>query len=78
MKWPPRPPDLTPCDSFLWDLVKEKMLVPSMPLDIDNVKLVITAAIETIKRNILQRVRDEPNYKLDVCRVKTGAHNEHL
>jgi hypothetical protein len=54
MKWPPRSPDLTPCDFFLWDYIKEKVFVPPLPLDIDELKLRITAAIDTIVRNILE------------------------
>jgi hypothetical protein len=44
MKWPPRSPDLTPCDTFLWGYVKEQAFVPALPLDIDAPKLRITAA----------------------------------
>ena len=28
LPWPPRSPDLTPCDFFLWGYVKEHMFVP--------------------------------------------------
>jgi hypothetical protein len=41
MKWPPRSPDLTPCDFFLWGYVKEQALVPPLPLDIDELKLTV-------------------------------------
>jgi hypothetical protein len=56
MKWPPRFPDLTPCDFFLWGYAKEQVFVPLLPLDIDELKLRITAAIEKIDRNMLERV----------------------
>jgi hypothetical protein len=59
MKWPSRSPDLTPCDFSLWGYVKEQVFVPPLPLDIDDFKLRITAAIETIDRNMLERVWDE-------------------
>jgi hypothetical protein len=39
-----------PCDFFLWGYVKEQVFVPPLPLDIDDLKLRITAAIETIDR----------------------------
>jgi hypothetical protein len=35
------------------------MFVPPLPLDIDELKLTITAVVETINRNILERVWDE-------------------
>jgi hypothetical protein len=78
MKWPPRSPDLTPCGFFLWGYVKEKLFVPPLPLDIDELKLRIAVAIETIDRNILERVWDELDYRLGICRVTNGAHIEHL
>jgi hypothetical protein len=36
LKWPPRSPDLTPCDFSLWGCVKEQVFVPPLPLDIDE------------------------------------------
>jgi hypothetical protein len=79
MKWPPRSPDLTSCDFFLWGYVKEQLFVPPLPLeDIDELKLTITAAVETIHRNVLERLWDELDYRLDICRVMNGAHTEHL
>jgi hypothetical protein len=36
MKWPPRSPDLTPCDFLLWGYEKERVFVPPLPLDIDE------------------------------------------
>ncbi|PNF28849.1 hypothetical protein B7P43_G04437 [Cryptotermes secundus] len=29
--WPPRSPDLTPCDFFLWGFVKDEVYVPPLP-----------------------------------------------
>jgi hypothetical protein len=56
MKWPPRSPDLTPCDFFLWGYVKEQVFVPPLPQDIDELKLRIAAAIENLDRNMLERI----------------------
>jgi hypothetical protein len=39
--------------------VKEQAFVPSVPLDIDELKLRITAAIETIDKNMSERIWDE-------------------
>jgi hypothetical protein len=47
------------CDFFLGSYIKDQVLVPPLPLDIAEMKLTITAAIETIARNMLERVRDE-------------------
>jgi hypothetical protein len=51
--------------------------VPPLQLDIDELKLRITAAVDTIDRNNLERVWDELDYRLDICRVTNGAHIEH-
>jgi hypothetical protein len=64
-----RSPSLTPCDFFLWGYAKEHVFVPPTPLDIDEPKLRITAAVETVDRNMLERVWDELDYRLDICRV---------
>jgi hypothetical protein len=52
MTWPPRSPVLTPCDFFLWSYVKEQVFLLPLPLDIDELELTITAATETIDRNV--------------------------
>jgi hypothetical protein len=43
-----------PCDSFLWGYVNEQVFVPLLPLDIDELKLKITAAIERVDRYMLE------------------------
>jgi hypothetical protein len=37
--WPPRSPDLTPCDFFLWRFVKEAVYLPLLPTTLDNQKI---------------------------------------
>jgi hypothetical protein len=54
------------------------VFVPPLSLDIDELKLRITAAIETIGRNMLEKVWDELDYRMDICRVTNGANIEHL
>jgi hypothetical protein len=39
--------------------VKEQLFVPPLPLDIDELELRIIAAVETIGRDMLERVWDE-------------------
>jgi hypothetical protein len=40
--WPSRSPDLTPMDSFLWDFVKNRVFVPTLPA---NVAVAVTPEI---------------------------------
>ena len=78
VKWPPRSPDLSLCDFFLWDYVKGLVFVPPLPANIEEMKQRITAALETVTKDILQRARYELEHRLDVCKVTGGAHIEHL
>ena len=36
LPWPPRSPDLTPCDFFLWEFVKDSVYVPTLPTSLRN------------------------------------------
>ena len=74
----PRSPDLSQCDFFLWDYVKGLVFVPPLPANIEEMKRRITAAPETVIKDMLQRVWQELEYRLDGCRVTGGAHIEHL
>jgi hypothetical protein len=58
--------------------VKEEMFVPHVPMDIDELKWIITAAIETIDRNMLEREWDELDCRLDLCLVMNGADIKQL
>jgi hypothetical protein len=72
--WPPRSPDLTPCDLFLWDYVKDKFTCPFY----QEIYQIIVAAVDTTDVNMLQRVWQELDHRIDVCRVTRGEHMEHL
>ena len=51
---------------------------PPIPRDVDELKARITEAVATIDNAMLGRVWQEFDYRLDVCRVTSGAHIEHL
>lgn len=78
LTWPPRSPDLTPCDFFLWGFIKDKVYVPPLPIDIITLKTRITSAIQSIQPENLVKVWEEMEYRFDVCRITKGAHIEHL
>ena len=78
LAWPPRSPDATPCDFFLWAYVKDQLYVPPLPASIPELKVRIRTAIETITADLLQTVWNEVDYRVDVCRITNGAHIEHL
>jgi hypothetical protein len=76
--WPPRSPDLTPCDFLLWGYVKDKVYMPPLPRDLPELRQKIVAAVDTINVDMLQHVWQELDYRIDVCRVTRGGHMEHL
>ena len=52
MPWPPRSPDLTPCDFFLWGFVQSKMYVDS-PSTIQELEAKITARMQSIPQDLI-------------------------
>ena len=76
--WPPKSPDMTPCDFFLRGYVKERVYVPPLPADLDELTHRITAAVKSVTEDTLRRVWDEFSYRVDVVRAAGGWHIEHL
>ena len=66
--WPPRSPDITPLDLFLWGYVKDKVFSTPVP-DITNLKARITDAFATITEDMLENTWRETDYRLDVLRA---------
>jgi hypothetical protein len=48
MLWPPRSPDMTPCDFFFFECVKGRVFVPQFPRDLTDLKARIIAAVKNI------------------------------
>jgi hypothetical protein len=69
---PPRSPDLTPCDFFFWGFVKDTVFVPLLSANLRDLRNRITAAVALVNRDMLTRVWDEMNYRIDVCRISKG------
>jgi len=67
-------PDATPCDFFLWGYVKDQIYVPPLPASIPELNVRIRTATETITADM----RNELDYRVDVCRITKDAHIEHL
>jgi hypothetical protein len=77
-RWPPKSPDLTTCDFFLWGYIKDKVFVPPLQRSLPELRPRITTAIASITRDTLHKAWDELDYRLDICRVTRGAHIESL
>jgi len=78
MRWPPRSPDLTPCDVFLWGFVKDTAFVSPLSANLQELRNRVTAAVALFDRDMLTRVWNEMDYRIDVCRITKGGHIDHL
>ncbi|GBL84642.1 hypothetical protein AVEN_191102-1 [Araneus ventricosus] len=73
--FPCPPPDITPCDFFLWGYMKDNIYVPPMPATLQALQERITAAVTEIDGNMLLNVWKELDYRWDVCRVTKNTLN---
>lgn len=78
VRWPPRSPDLTPLDNFLWGTLKNKVY-KDRPRGINDLRNRITQEIQLLNRS--GAVRDALR-KLEViyttCIAQNGRHIAHL
>src|SRR5215469_14982797 len=73
--WPPRSPDLTPLDFYLWGHVKDMMYSEKIH-NLQHLVHRITQAIESITTDNLASVWREVDNRLDICRACNGQHIE--
>jgi hypothetical protein len=52
--------------------------VPPLPANLQDLHSRITAAVALVDRDMLTRVWNEVDYRIDVCRISKGGHIEHL
>jgi hypothetical protein len=52
--------------------------MPRMPRDLPQLRQRIVEAVATVDREMLLRVWQEIDYRIDVCRVTKGGYIEHL
>ncbi|KAJ4448366.1 hypothetical protein ANN_10382, partial [Periplaneta americana] len=64
MTWPPRSPDMTACDFFLWGLLKDRVFVPPLPRDLEELKTRIREAAAMVTEDMLKRVWEEFDFFL--------------
>ncbi|KAJ4447284.1 hypothetical protein ANN_09288 [Periplaneta americana] len=70
--------DMTPCDFFLRGYLKDRVFVPPLPRDLEELKTRIREAAATVTDDMLKRVWEEFDYRLDIIRVTRGSHIESL
>ena len=70
--WPPRSPDITPLNFFLWSYVKD-IVYRTKVRDINDLQNRIIEAIDTVTVYMLARTSQEIEYRLDIVRATDGV-----
>ena len=71
--WPPRSPDLNPCDYFLWGYLKSKVYYP-LPKTIEDLQVNIEREIKKINKNILKNTFVNFRKRLNLVIEAGGGH----
>jgi hypothetical protein len=75
--WPPRSPDLNPCDFWLWGALKED-IYSTKPHTIDELKCRIYEAVSHIKPADVSLAVSNLYDRLDLLAERKGELFEHL
>jgi len=75
MSWPPRSPDLSPLDIFLWGYIKN-IVYGEKIRNIQHLQDRITSAIENVTQDMIQKMWQGIEFGLDVSRATNVAHTE--
>lgn len=73
--WPPRSPDLNPCDFFLWGYLKSLVYNP-LPKTIDELKVNLEREIKNIDKNILEKLFFNLSKRCNFVISAQGGHFE--
>ena len=74
--WPPRSPDLTPADFFLWGLLKSKVY-KNAPHTIEQLKDAICQEIQAVNVDTLGKVFQNLEKSIQVCLNVKGDKFQH-
>ena len=74
--WPPRYPDLTPADYFLWGLLKGKVY-KNTPRTTEQLKDAISQEIQAVKVDTLGKVFQNLEKRIQVCLDAKGDQFQH-
>lgn len=75
LAWPARSPDLTPCDFWLWGMVKERVYA-TRPIDINDLKERITTVVRSIPKEMCERAMASMVKRLHKCIENEGIQVE--
>jgi hypothetical protein len=71
--WPPRSPDLTPCDFFLWGYLKAKVY-EHRPQTLEALKETIRQEVAAITPEMTLKAMDNYRERLNQCINIQGRH----
>ena len=74
-KWPPRSPDLNPCDFFLWGYLKQRVYNP-LPKTLDDLKINIEREIKNIPVRMLKDTFSNFRKRCQLIKSAGGGHIE--
>ena len=75
-EWPPRSPDLTPCDFFLWGYLKAKVYI-TPPRDLDELEDRIRLEFVRLRRTrFVRNSMREMQARVNRCLQRNGSHVE--
>ncbi|GBM50525.1 hypothetical protein AVEN_24655-1 [Araneus ventricosus] len=75
VEWPPRSPDLSPSDFFLWGH-RKRQVYATPPPTLQDLRRRITDACASVAPAMLHNVQREIQSRLQMCTVANGDHFE--
>ena len=75
VKWPPRSPDLNPCDYYLWEYLKYVVYNP-LPKTLDDLKTNLSREIKKINKEILKKTFKNFEKRCELVISAGGGHIE--
>jgi len=75
--WPPRSPDLTPSDYFLWGYLKGRVC-RNKPRTTDALKASITEETQTVTADVVARTYQNMARRVQSCLDANDGHSEHM
>ena len=77
VEWPPRSPDLTPCDFFLWGYLKDKVF-STPPQNIQDLRQKIIEQFNALREQpaVIRKAVRDMRKRTVVCVERNGGHVE--
>jgi len=76
-EWPPRSPDLTPLDFFVWGFLRQKVY-DTLPQNMEELKNKIRQMCGLITPLMLEKVRKNFMRRIALCLEQDGTYIEHI